>query len=71
MSDTVWRVADAILAIFWLWVLITALRTGFIGPRGYHRPTRLSHPLLFWAMIAIFALMVVHFGGLAITRQAV
>jgi hypothetical protein len=63
------RIIDGLLALFWLWVLLHALRTGFIGPRGVHLQTRRTRPVLFWFMIFIFVLMVVHFGGLAIVGQ--
>ena len=69
MEMQVLRVVDALLALFWLWVLLHALKTGFIGPRGVHLQTRRTRPLLFWFMIFIYALMVVHFGGLAIVGQ--
>ena len=58
------RIIDALLALFWLGVLVHALRTGFIGPRGVHLQTRRTRPVLFWFMIFIYVLMVVHFGGL-------
>ena len=66
MEMQVLRVIDALLALFWLGVLIHALRTGFIGPRGVHLQTRRTRPVLFWFMIFIYGLMVIHFGGLAI-----
>lgn len=69
MEMPVLRVIDALLALFWLCVLVHALRTGFIGPRGVHLQTRRTRPVLFWFMIFIFVLMVVHFGGLAIIGQ--
>lgn len=69
METHVLRVMDALLALFWLWVLVHALRTGFIGPRGVHLPARQTRPLLYWFMIFIYGLMVLHFGGLAIVGQ--
>lgn len=66
MEMQVLRAVDALFAIFWLWVMIHSLRTGFIGPRGVHLPTRRARPLLYWFMIFIYGLMVIHFGGLSI-----
>lgn len=64
------RIADALLAIFWLWVLIHTLRSGYIGPRTSVLPTRRTRPPLYWFMVLIFVLMVLHFGGLAWVGQA-
>ena len=69
MEMPVLRAIDALLALFWLCVLVHSLRTGFIGPRGVHLQTRRTRPVLFWFMIFIYVLMVVHFGGLAIVGQ--
>ena len=69
MEMQVLRIIDALLALFWLGVLIHALKTGFIGPRGVHLQTRRTRPVLFWFMIFIYVLMVIHFGGLAIVGQ--
>jgi hypothetical protein len=63
------RVIDALLALFWLYALVNALKTGFIGPRGVHLQTRRTRPAVFWFMVFIYMLMVVHFGGLAIAGQ--
>lgn len=69
MSETALRIADTVLAVVWAVVLIHTLRSGFLGPRTSLLPTRRTRPILYWFMIFIFALMVVHFAGLAITGQ--
>lgn len=69
MSETALRIADTVLALVWAVVLIHTLRCGFLGPRTSLLPTRRTRPILYWFMTFIFALMVVHFAGLAITGQ--
>lgn len=69
MSETALRIADTVLAVVWAVVLIHTLRSGFLGPRTSLLPTRRTRPILYWFMTIIFALMVVHFAGLAITGQ--
>lgn len=71
MSETVLRIADTLLAVVWAAVLVHTLRTGFLGPRTTLLPTRRTRPILYWFMTFIFALMVAHFAGLAITGQKI
>ena len=69
MPETALRIADTVLAIIWAVVLVHTLRSGFLGPRTSLLPTRRTRPILYWFMTFIFALMAVHFAGLAITGQ--
>jgi hypothetical protein len=69
MSETVLRISDIVIAIWWLWALVYSLRTGFIGLRTTLAPTRTTLPVFFWFMIFVQALMVLHFGGLAYVGQ--
>ena len=71
MSETVLRIADTLLAVVWAVVLVHTLRSGFLGPRTTLLPTRRTRPILYWFMTFIFALMVAHFAGLAITGQKI
>lgn len=71
MSETVLRIADTLLAVVWAVVLVHTLRTGFLGPRTSLLPTRRTRPILYWFMTFVFALMVAHFAGLAITGQKI
>ena len=71
MSETVLRIADTLLAVVWAVVLVHTLRTGFLGPRTTLLPTRRTRPILYWFMTFVFALMVAHFAGLAITGQKI
>lgn len=69
MSTNFLRIADTIIALWWLWVLVQSLRTGFLGGQTRLAPTRSSRPGQYWFLIFVFALMVLHFGGLAIIGQ--
>ena len=69
MASLPLRIADTLIALFWAWVLIRSLMSGFIGGQSHLRPTRQHRPGQYWFLIFIFALMVVHFGGLAIVGQ--
>ncbi len=57
------------LAALWLYVLAVSLGTGRIGGRRGFQWDRRERPLLYWLLIALLALMVVHFAGLAIVGQ--
>lgn len=70
MDDMILRIADGVLALFWAFVLLRTLSTGHIGFRDRQERTRRSRPLAYWFMVFIFALMVVHFGGLALVGQS-
>ncbi len=69
MITNVLRIGDTIIALWWLWVLVQSLRTGFIGGSSSLRPTRSTRPGQYWFLIFVFALMVFHFGALAIIGQ--
>ena len=69
MNETILRVIDALLALLWAWVLFHTLRSGHLGPVHRGIPARRSSPGLYWFMALIFALMVVHFAGLAAVGQ--
>lgn len=63
------RIIDALLALFWLWLLIRSLLAARIGGRHGFRRSRRERPRQYWFGVFILALMVVHFGGLAIVGQ--
>ena len=69
METTVLRIADTLLALFWLWVLVRSLAAGRIGGARGFMASRAQRPGQFWGWIALLALMVLHFGGLAYTGQ--
>lgn len=69
MTTLALRIADTVLCAFWLWVLVQTLRTGRIGGLNSIQQVRTNRPELFWFVVFIFALMVLHFGGLAIVGQ--
>ena len=69
-SELFLRIADTLLALFWAGVLIQTLRTGHVGHQSRGAiPSRRSRPGYYWFALFIFALMVFHFGGLAVTGQ--
>ncbi len=69
MKDIFLRGGDALLGAFWLYVLIKSLIAGRIGGAKGFQWTQNQRPLAFWGIIALLALMVVHFVGLAIVGQ--
>lgn len=70
-SELFLRIADALLALFWAGVLIQTLHSGHVGHNNNRGiPTRRSRPGLYWFALFIFALMVLHFAGLAVVGQA-
>lgn len=69
MQEIFLRVSDSLLAAFWLWVLVKSLSSGRIGGRGAFQYNRQQRPGQYWFLIFIFALMVLHFGGLAWVGQ--
>lgn len=69
MKDIFLRTSDAMLAVLWLWVLVKSLRAARIGgQRGFQWNSN-DRPLAYWSTIALLALMVVHFAGLAVVGQ--
>lgn len=69
MSTEVLRVADTLLAAFWLFMLTVTLLTGRIGGRRGYMASRAERPGQYWFAVFILALMVLHFGGLAVVGQ--
>ena len=69
MSMLILRISDTLLAIFWIWALIQSLRAGRIGGSQGFQWHRDERPAFYWFLIFILALMVAHFGGLAIVGQ--
>ena len=69
-SELFLRVADTLLALLWAWVLIQTLRSGNVGVNGGSIPARRMRPGYYWFAVFIFALMVLHFGGLAVVGQS-
>lgn len=63
------RISDTIIALFWLWALFRSLAARRIGGRGGFRSGSSERPGQYWSLIFVFALMVLHFGGLAIVGQ--
>lgn len=59
------RLADVLLALLFGWLLIVTLAAGRIGGRGGYRANRAERPGQYWFGVFLFALMVLHFGGLA------
>jgi hypothetical protein len=68
-KDLFLRVSDALLGLFWLWVLVQSLLAGRIGGARGFQWTRVERPAAYWAAVALLGLMVVHFAGLAIVGQ--
>jgi hypothetical protein len=69
LNDLPLRIADALLGALWLWVLAISLRAGRIGGARGFIWIRAERPLAYWSTIALLALMVVHFVGLAVVGQ--
>jgi predicted Co/Zn/Cd cation transporter (cation efflux family) len=69
MKDLFLRISDALLGALWLWALIQSLRAGRIGGQRGFQWTSKDRPLAYWSIIALLALMVLHFVGLAIVGQ--
>ena len=69
MDDWALRIADGMLGIFWAVMLVRALASGdfgFVRSEGHPRKDR---PVYYAVVMVIYALMVVHFVGLAIVGQ--
>lgn len=64
------RIADAVLAGFWAVILVRALASGDFGLGKSADHPRKDRPWSYWFMMFIYALMVLHFGGLAIAGQS-
>jgi hypothetical protein len=69
MNDLFLRASDALLGALWLWVLVQSLRAARIGGARGFQWTSKDRPLAYWSIIALLALMVLHFVGLAIVGQ--
>jgi hypothetical protein len=69
MNDLFLRASDALLGALWLWVLVQSLRAARIGGQRGFQWTSKDRPLAYWSIIALLALMVLHFVGLAIMGQ--
>ena len=63
------RVADTILAVFWVVALVVSLKAGRIGGSHGFQSSRVERPGQYWFFIAIMTVMIFHFGGLAIVGQ--
>lgn len=63
------RIVDALLALFWLWLLIRSLLAARLGGRNGYRRSRRERPRQYWLGIFILALMALHFGVLAIVGR--
>jgi hypothetical protein len=69
MTTLALRIADSVLALFWLWILLQSLLSARLAGRDGFRRNRSERPRQYWFGIFVLALMVVHFGGLAIVGQ--
>ena len=69
MPIDILRVADTVLALFWMWGLVVSIRARRIGGHNGFQSSRAERPGQYWFLIFILALMVLHFGGLAIVGQ--
>ncbi|MFM5907705.1 MAG: hypothetical protein ACKOPO_08985 [Novosphingobium sp.] len=68
-SDLFLRVSDSLLALLFFWLLVISLKAGRLcGERGFQSDRR-QRPGLCWSGIFLLALMVLHFGGLAMVGQ--
>lgn len=63
------RVADTVLAIFWMYSLVISVRAGRIGGEYGFRASQSERPWQFFFYIFLLGLMALHFGGLAIVGQ--
>lgn len=64
-SELALRIADCLLALFWVWQLLISLVARRIGGKTGFRWSRSERPAAYWGGIIILSLMVLHFGGLA------
>jgi hypothetical protein len=69
MKDIFLRTTDALLGMLWLWVLVKSLLAARIGGQRGFQWTSKDRPFAYWSIIALLALMVVHFVGLAVVGQ--
>ena len=69
MYFDVLRIADAILAVFWIWVLLLSIRSRRIGGQAGFKFSLAERPGQYWFALFIIGLMALHFGGLAIVGQ--
>lgn len=69
MQTEILKVADSLLAVFWIYVLVISIATGRIGGANGFKFSRSERPGQYWSVMFIVALMVLHFGGLAIVGQ--
>lgn len=69
MVTDVLRVADTLLALFWLWMLAVTLLSGRIGGKRGYMASWVKRPGQYWAAVFLMALMVAHFAGLAWVGQ--
>lgn len=70
MNDMVLRIADGLLGVLWAIILIRALASGTFGLGACADLPRKDRPLFYWFMVFIYALMVLHFIGLAMVGQS-
>lgn len=63
------RIADSLLALWWAWMLVQSLISGRVGGRKGINARRNDRPRRYWSWVALLVLMVLHFGGLAVTGQ--
>lgn len=68
-SELVLRLSDALLALFFAWLLVISLSAGRIGGQNGFKFNRTERPGQYWPGIFLLALMVLHFGGLAWVGQ--
>jgi len=68
-SELVLRIADTLLALVFGWLLFATLSAGRIGGQSGYRMNRGQRPGQYWTGVSLFALMVVHFAGLAWVGQ--
>ncbi len=66
MQPEILRIADSLLAVFWIWALVVTVKAGRIGGDSGFKNSRTERPGQYWFLVFIMALMVLHFGGLAI-----
>jgi hypothetical protein len=69
MREQFLRAVDAAIALWWAWVLLRSLLAGRIGGDKGFKSHRGQRPGQYWLWVAILALMVLHFGGLAYVGQ--
>jgi len=69
MQTTILRIADTIIAFFWIGALVVSFMAGRIGGADGFQSSMAERPGQFWFFIFVQALMVLHFAGLAIVGQ--